>query len=302
MSFLNIKFSLKLALSSLIRRPISRIITVGSLSVLMVIGAGLFETTKIFSKTVQKINTSHVLMVYLKPAVANLEEMARLVSSISGVQKVDSVTKEKFLENLKKNFPDISGTLENNSAKENELVPDYLKITLNAADSKAVLAQLENHPQVEKVVASQHQLKGLASAVKGFSFFLSVLLCGVVLAFVCILMNHYKSGMDWAIQLKNTLGLLGGSRSVVAGPFLMEGLLEGLAMGLIACAIWIIGSGFFNASLRSIFIGAGYKWNQVNSEIVFSSFNFAWLFLFLGVGLVSGFASSVWLILRSQKQ
>lgn len=278
--------ALRLALSHLMQRPFSRLIVVMSVASILLINGMVFMLFQSFSKSLADVRSAQFMTAYLDSAVSPAKEAEVLsaVKKIPGVASAQLVSKEAFIENFSKYFPQLSAEL---ALLEADTIPRYVKV--KATDS-AIQAKLARIKGVELVELNQKKFAGLIGALGTLRKLALVLIAGMSIALLCILLNHFKLRSAFQLQVRNTLEVLGARGPQILLPFAIEGFVEGALGGLIAAGALLAYGNVFEGQLNGLFSAIGYQPFH---------FELAGLAAALAlVGTISGMIGSLWATIR----
>jgi cell division transport system permease protein len=195
-------------------------------------------------------------------------ELAGRVATIEGVARVELVTQDEALERFRRR---AGGAALLEGLEENPL-PASLEISLLPEDRTPeglarVTGALDGLPGVDELAHGQDWVEGYARAlalVRGGAVALGAVLA---VAALLIVANTIRLAVYARRDELDILWLVGASRGYVRIPFLLEGVLQGvaggaLALGLLAGAWWLLaptleyGLTFFLGGARPEFFSA----------------------------------------------
>lgn len=256
---MNIGLYSKLAVQSFLTKPISRLFVIFSASFVIFIIALLVIVWTSFSKALIEIKESYSLVAFLdnnsKPDKD--KELVNQIEKISGVKSAQSISREAFMSQFSKFFPQLSKDI---SSLDSELIPRYIKIQANADSVDEIKRQVENLKSIQSVETNPERFKNLISAITTLQRYVAMLLLAAIAAIASIFMNHFKSDQIHRFQIISTMKLLGGRVSQMITPFVFEGILEGLICGLIAVLFLLITGQVFEDQLSKLFLTLGYPY------------------------------------------
>jgi cell division transport system permease protein len=239
------------------------------------------------------------VVAYLEPglAQAKLDALMERALAEPGVETVEYVSAEEAAERFRRTQPERAVLLD--GIDENPL-PASVELRLaperrSAAAVHAVTAMLEALPGVEEIGSGNEWIEGYAQAVAlirsvGFSI-------GAVLALATLLIvaNTIRLSIYARRDEIDILRLVGASRTYVAAPFLLEGLVEGLAGGAMGLVLlWSAWRGLAPMLRGGLTLLIG----DTTPEFL-SAVGCAWL---VGAGALLGLAGSAAALLQSREQ
>ncbi|MEW6055748.1 MAG: permease-like cell division protein FtsX [Bdellovibrionota bacterium] len=281
----------RLAAKNLLHRPFSRLLVVVSMGCILLINALVFLLFQTFSKSLVEVQDSRYITVYLDGAVESQREpeVVSAVKKVSGVSSAHLISKDAFLENFSRYFPQLSSEL---ATLEADTIPRFIKVKVAAHREQSAQKDLQKIKGVELVESNKEKFSGLIGALATLRKFALVLIAGMSLALLCILLNHFKLRTEFQTQIRNTLSALGARGGQVLLPFAMEGFLEGLLGGGLAALILIAYGKVFESQLNSFFESIGYHPYHFELGGV--------ALALLVIGMLSGMMGSVWATFRAK--
>ena len=221
------------ALDSIKGNPFVNIITIGVIAVSFLILSGfvvLFGNLKsLLSEWEQRVQ----IEVYLKDGLpqTQISDLQKTVASLEGVAKAIYISRDAAIKRFADEMPAIAGLADD--LDENPL-PASIKINLDERHREFI--------QVEALALRLGKLQGVDDVVYGqewlekFSGFVSLLrLSGLILALFLLLTTTFiiSNTIRLALYARKeeleVMKLLGATNFFMKTPFLIEGLLQGLA-------------------------------------------------------------------------
>jgi cell division transport system permease protein len=225
----------------LVASPVTSALAVSTIGIsLVLVGAFallLFNMEGLLERFGGNLHVSAYLEAGLTPE--RQRALATMAGTVEGVAEVRLVTEEEALERFRKGVARGAAFLE--GLDENPL-PASLEITLvperqSAAGMRIVTASLEGLAGVDDLASGQDWVEGYLRAValvRGLGFGLGVIL---MLATLLIVANTIRLAVVARSDELEILALVGASRGFVSVPFLLEGLLQGVAGGVLALVL-----------------------------------------------------------------
>jgi cell division transport system permease protein len=181
--------------------------------------------------------------------------LAARVGRIAGVERAEWVGKEEALERFRRRLGGEASLLE--GLEENPL-PASVEVELAASHRSAeglaqVRAALEGTEGVAEVAHGHAWVEGYARAVSVLRG-AAVVLGGVLgLAALLIVTNTIRLAVYARRDEIEILMLVGATRTFVAVPFLLEGVIQGALGGLLALGLLGLGFALFGGALHGAF-------------------------------------------------
>lgn len=249
-------YSVEEALLSLWRSRLVHALSVATIAVsLFVLGA--FLTLAGNLDGVVERWTRQIQVVFYVEDAAPAEVLRSLEARLKvepGVAQVDHVTREQALERFRALFRELA-TLPDD-LRENPF-PGSFEVTLQpgAAAREDALRLVESYrqaPGVEDVLFDLLWIERLSTAVRLVRG-LGALLGGVlVLAGVFTISNVIRLTVYARQDEIDIMRLVGATRAYIRGPFLVEGMLQGLLGGLVSLALLGLGFRFVTRESEAI--------------------------------------------------
>lgn len=231
------------ALRALARRPLSSLLTVGTVALSLFLAGTIWGVSQGLRTSVDRWGTGAVVAVYLQPGTS-AEDRGRIqgaLERIPGARKVRFVSREHALARLRKGLGPDAALLE---GVEPKWLPESFLVTLKGSRSSLVAAQdrlvelgrAMDAIQEVRTVREWHRkvesLAGLLSRIAGGLVLVTFVICGYVVA------STVRLGQVSRSQETAVLHDLGAPGWFVTVPAMVEGGLTALlgaigAMGLL---------------------------------------------------------------------
>ena len=152
------------------------------------------------------------------------------------VDSIEFISKEKALEEMEERFPDLAGNL-----ARNPLPPAYKVIPKDADTVKAIAGTLDPPPQgVEKVMYGEKKAERVlqvATIIGGIFLVGSIIL---LIASTILIANTIRLSIFSRRREIEVMKLVGATNWFVRAPFMLEGILCGLAGSLLAVVLLLM--------------------------------------------------------------
>lgn len=281
----------KLALSHLRTNLLSRLMVVLSVGSILLMNGLVFLLFQSVSRSLSDVRSSQFLTAYLDSTVtpSREPEILSAVRKIGGVVSAQLISKDAFLENFSKYFPQLSTEL---ASVDSDTIPRYLKIKVSDGTAKNVEDRLKGVSGIEFVELNQNKYAGLIGALVTLRKLALVLIGAMSVALLCVLINHFKLRTTLQAEILSTLTFLGAGNGQLLLPFAIEGLLEGFLGGVLAATTLVSYGHVIEAQLGSFFTAIGYHPYQIQL--------WGLAVILAGVGMASGMIGSVWATIRAK--
>jgi cell division transport system permease protein len=175
-----------------------------------------------------------------KAGTKDWNDAAKFIQSGSGIQikNIKFISKEDALTTMQKKYPDLTKDLAYNP------LPNSLEVTPNRAEDTAVIAkkvQAAHLAGVDKVKYGQqtaHRILSVAKVIESIFLVAVVVLLG---ASTLLIANTIRLSIFSRRREIEVMKLVGATNWFVRGPFMLEGLLCGLAGAVAAVVLLVLG-------------------------------------------------------------
>lgn len=230
-----IKYYLREAVQSILRNSWLSVASVGVVAVsLLILGSSLLLVLNA-NNIATNLESSVEISVFLKDKTtpAQVKDLEDKLRAMPDVVQVEFVTKQRALEEMKKSFGDKKDILA--GLEEKNPLPDAFRVKTRTVEQVAPLArQMESLAQVDQVRYGQgvvEKLLALSRWVRTAGLVTMVLLgiAAVFLIATTIRLSVFARRKEIGI-----MKFLGATNWFVRVPFLLEGMILGLAGSLLA--------------------------------------------------------------------
>jgi len=216
------------------------VLTIGlSLTILGIFAVGIVNLSNLFNNFYKKVT----LEVFLSPAISDsqIQKLKRQILTIPGVAEVIYISPQEALRKFQKDFgADLVGVLD-----ENPLPPSF-RVQLQS--------QFTNVEKVDRIVERIRKLKNVDEVLfqreivrlVNEYFFIGVLfslITGIVLFVITTLLifNTIRLSIHGRKNLIEIMKLVGATPFFIKGPFLFEGILQGIIGALFSGGfLWLL--------------------------------------------------------------
>jgi cell division transport system permease protein len=214
------------------------LLAVLTIAVSLFVGGAFLQVGENLGGVVEGWRRQARLVVYLRPGAAPtaLEELRALAGRPQWVAGVEEVDAEEAQERFRAAFPSLADLLQGWDASP---LPPSLEVAIDAAQARSAafgawVEQLRSHAGAAMVDDDRDwlgELEVIIVLVRGAGLVLGAVLLGAAVFTIAsvVRLTAYLHSEEIAI-----LRLVGGTEFFIRGPFYLEGLLQGLAGGLLA--------------------------------------------------------------------
>lgn len=289
-TLLRLVYFIRVALNSIRRNLVLNFVSAATISMALLILCSFLLLYTNLRQIVESTTTELSITVYLKdglsaPAAEKIEEK---IANLNGVENVVFISKDQALDDMRLKLGDQSGILE--GLEENPL-PASLELSLKPhMKEDASISRLTSAVKAIKGVDEVHYAWEWAEKLNVFIRFvkLSGLTVGLMLflAIVFIIANTIKLTVLARKDELYIMRLVGATENFIRTPFYIEGIVQGLAGGLIALVLLFAG---FHLILANIQLPLGLSL----VELKFLPIGLIWFTIFSGffLGFIGSFIS-----------
>ena len=282
-------YTIKQAFSQMGRNKGMYFTTIMAITAMMLI-LGLFfvafVNVDLFTKTIE--DDYNVVQVYAIDENDDSENESLMgeLQNLSGVTKVEYITKEDALESLKERWGDNAYLLDN--LRENPL-PNSFMVYVDGKDSAAFVA--ENAPTltgVDDIVYYQDTIEKLAKISNFIEIGSIICIAFLIIVSIIIVANTIKLTVFNRSKEIGIMKYLGATDAFVRAPFVINGIVIGIFSSVVA-------TGLIYLIYRKIISIVGADVTRILSVSVVPADSLVWylLLIFAGLGVGIGTIGSV---------
>jgi cell division transport system permease protein len=244
------------ALYSLWRGRRSSVLSILTIAIgLFVLGVFLVLTANL-GRLVQRWSSAAEFSIYLRDSVTDAERGAVVaaVTASPGVAGVDLVSKADALQRFTRDFPDLAVAAR---TSPNNPFPASLEVRLASATANTAaverLAQAASRmPGVSDVRYDRRWLERLASVAGAIRWTGLALSAVLILAAALTISNVVRLALFSRRDEIEIMELVGAPMSMIRGPFICEGILQGAAGAVVALLLLRVAFAFSRTSLDTV--------------------------------------------------
>lgn len=236
------------AFSSIKASGISNFIVISTLSVALALLGGVLQLNSSIKQISQNLDSQLEFSIYLLDS-ADPNEIARKISKMNGVDKVEVITKDIAWERFKTRFEfDETG---------NNPLPNTLHINIKQPqDLNNVINNVKKLSGIEQISYAPELFNGLEkvrSILFSFGILITLILAGGTITIVSNTIQLVIKNRSLEIEI---LRLVGVDDWFIRGPFIFHGIFYGIVSALIAIVPLILCQNFiwnsFQSSIKTI--------------------------------------------------
>ena len=240
--------------------PMSNVITIITIAISSFLLAGFLLAIQNVGRVIMSAGSTFYVTVYVKEGAPqkDLADLTRELENNPKIRSINYISKEQALENFKKDLGPRSAFLEG-VEKDNPL-PASIDVVLQRDDlgidsTSVLLEQLrKNTKVVDEVVYGNEWVERMQGVLKVFRFFGGFSIAMMIVIVVSLIANTIKLVFYSRRDEIGIMQLVGASEWFVKTPFVIGGLLQGLAGSM--CGLLLLWLSFYalNAQLQSLTI------------------------------------------------
>lgn len=232
------------AFGSIRENPFINLITIGTIAIAMLLGGSFLLVFSNLSAVVDRLTRDVEISAYLREEASQAEiaSLSDRLNRIPEIEDVKFVSKDDALELFRKQNPEDKTLLD--EIGENPLPASYqVKLAKGYRDAENVTriaADLASDPAVEEVEYGQEWIAKFTAFLKLLQIAGIGLGSMLVLAVVFVVSNTIKLAVFARRDELEIMQLVGATPMFIRIPYLLEGVLQGVAGALIALlALWV---------------------------------------------------------------
>lgn len=241
-SFNNIKYFFREAFTSLVRNSWLSISSIGIVTVsLLLLGASLLLVVNA-EKLAQSVESSVEITAFLEENVGKAEQdkIEEAIKAKPNVEKIEFISKEEALKEMKKSFGDRADILE--SLEDSNPLPDAFRVKTSKAEAVPATAKaLESVEGVEQVRYGQGVVEKLLNITHWVRLASMAALVLLTLAAGFLIATTIRMSVFARRREIGIMKILGATNWFVRFPFMLEGIVLGLTGGLLAVLVVDLG-------------------------------------------------------------
>lgn len=244
MSLRTKEYFVKEAFVSIRRNSLMSIASISTVALSLLV-LGLFMLLVVNTNNIASTLESQVqVTVYMKDSAnkTTLEQIAKDITALNGVQKVTFTNKAQALELFKERLSEKKSLLD--SLGDNNPLPNYFEIFVDQPDRiKSIVPIISEMPEVESVKYGQETVEQLFKITRIVRLGGIILIIFLALSTIFIISNTIRLTVFARKREVLIMKYVGATDWFIRWPFLLEGMFLGLIGSLIALVLlsWIYG-------------------------------------------------------------
>lgn len=233
-----LKYYFREAGTSMLRNSWLSIASVGTIIIsLLILGSSVLLVLNV-RHVASTVESSLEITVFLEDGLEEeqLERLEEEIKFVPGVAVVDFVTKEQALDDLRRSFGERADIL--SGLEEDNPLPDAFRVKTREAEMvPAAARQLQELSGVEQVRYGQGVVEKLLALTRWVRVWGSITMGVLGFAAVFLIATTIRMSVFARRREIGIMKMLGATNLFVRMPFMMEGMILGLAGGLVAALI-----------------------------------------------------------------
>lgn len=183
------------------------------------------------------IEEAQGMQVFIKTEASDdrIAEIRNELDNIEGINKIDFISKEAALNEMKESLQDKSSVLD---GMEIERIPASYIVTLTELElNEDVQKQIMQIKDIDTITSSNETITVLMNLAKGVRIFTLALLIILVIISVSIITNTIKLTVHSRRKEISIMKYVGATNNFIRGPFIIEGIVIGIIAAMITVLI-----------------------------------------------------------------
>ena len=241
---------------------------------------------------VAQVESAQGIQVFINTDASDkeIQEIGEKIKQLSGISKVEYVSKEAALNQMKERFSEKQDLLA--GFEENNIFPASYVVTLTDLKlSGQIQEQISQFDNIKKITSKDETVETLINLANGIKIITGVILILLIIISIFIISNTIKLTVHARRKEISIMKYVGATNNFIRWPFIVEGMIIGIFASVIAITI----------------VGVAYTWvaeSLVNSEFMqvinmslvtfsdmFSSIIIVYMLLGIGIGAIGSIIS-----------
>ena len=259
----------------------STLACLGIMCATMLIFGFFFAITENINHIIKQVEAVQGIQVFIKNEATDdeIKELEAQIEAVEGVNNTQFKSKEDALNQMKEKFGDKQHLLDGITVLPASYIVTLTDLTLSSKVQEAI-AELD---YVKNITSSDDTINKLISIANGVRLTSAVILVLLVLISIFIISNTIKLTVHARRKEISIMKYVGATNGFIRWPFIVEGIIIGLAAGLISMLI----IGFLYNSLTDKILGSSFN-SIINASLLLFSDMFGLILIVyavLGIGI-----------------
>ena len=218
-------------------------------------------------------------------------ELGEKIKAINGVNKIEYVSKEDALNQMKEKFADNQDLLEGYEGENNIFTASYVVTLTDLNLSTQVQDEISKLDYVKKITSSDETVSTLISLANGIKIVTGVILVLLIVISIFIISNTIKLTVHARRKEISIMKYVGATNGFIRWPFIVEGMIIGIISSLISIILVGLAYNFIADQMVNSQFMKMMGVSLVSFADMFSSIIFVYMLLGIGIGALGSIIS-----------
>ena len=220
-----------------------------------------------------------------------ITELGEKIKTINGVNKIEYVSKEDALNQMKEKFADNQDLLEGYEGENNIFTASYVVTLTDLNLSAQVQDEISKLDYVKKITSSDETVSTLISLANGIKIVTGVILVLLIVISIFIIANTIKLTVHARRKEISIMKYVGATNGFIRWPFIVEGMIIGIISSLISIILVGLAYNFIAEQMVNSQFMKMMGVSLVSFADMFSSIIFVYMLLGIGIGALGSIIS-----------
>ena len=220
-----------------------------------------------------------------------ITELGEKIKTINGVNKIEYVSKEDALNQMKEKFADNQDLLEGYEGENNIFTASYVVTLTDLNLSTQVQDEISKLDYVKKITSSDETVSTLISLANGIKIVTGVILVLLIVISIFIIANTIKLTVHARRKEISIMKYVGATNGFIRWPFIVEGMIIGIISSLISIILVGLAYNFIAEQMVNSQFMKMMGVSLVSFADMFSSIIFVYMLLGIGIGALGSIIS-----------
>ena len=220
-----------------------------------------------------------------------ITELGEKIKAINGVNKIEYVSKEDALNQMKEKFADNQDLLEGYEGENNIFTASYVVTLTDLNLSTQVQDEISKLEYVKKITSSDETVSTLISLANGIKIVTGVILVLLIVISIFIIANTIKLTVHARRKEISIMKYVGATNGFIRWPFIVEGMIIGIISSLISIILVGLAYNFIADQMVNSQFMKMMGVSLVSFADMFSSIIFVYMLLGIGIGALGSIIS-----------
>ena len=220
-----------------------------------------------------------------------ITELGEKIKAINGVNKIEYVSKEDALNQMKEKFADNQDLLEGYEGENNIFTASYVVTLTDLNLSTQVQDEISKLEYVKKITSSDETVSTLISLANGIKIVTGVILVLLIVISIFIIANTIKLTVHARRKEISIMKYVGATNGFIRWPFIVEGMIIGIISSLISIILVGLAYNFIAEQMVNSQFMKMMGVSLVSFADMFSSIIFVYMLLGIGIGALGSIIS-----------